>query len=397
MFLLYRKVRPIEQRHKSFESKTICSKEQIKDQRGREKEGIRTMKKKIITLGMVAALVATTTACGNKYVDLGEYKGLNIEYAADETEITDEVVEQNIASQLSSISQEVTDKNYKAKEGDTVNIDYKGLKDGKAFDGGTAQGYDLVLGSNSFIDGFEDGLIGAKKGQKLSLNLTFPEEYQSDELAGQDVVFKVTVNEIKQAATIEDLDDEFVTSNFPDYKTVEEYKNSVKEDMINSQNETVEEAKKDAAWEEVVANCKIKDYPQEDIDQYIEDSNKYVEEMLSHYGDDLTIDDYLEQMGQSKEDYEEQQLEAAKKEVASCLVAEAIAKKEKLELTEDEYDEMLTEYTNKFQYDSTDALEEEAGKETLTNEFQRVKVIDFIVENCTFTHADGMEATDTQE
>ena len=102
------------------------------------------MKKKIVTLGMVAALLATTTACGNKYVDLGEYKELNIEYTADETEITDEVVEQNIASELSSITNEVKDKNYAAKEGDTVNIDYKGLKDGKAFDGGTAQGYDLV-------------------------------------------------------------------------------------------------------------------------------------------------------------------------------------------------------------------------------------------------------------
>lgn len=355
------------------------------------------MKKKIVTLGMVAALLATTTACGNKYVDLGEYKELNIEYTADETEITDEVVEQNIASELSSITNEVKDKNYAAKEGDTVNIDYKGLKDGKAFDGGTAQGYDLVLGSNSFIDGFEDGLIGAKKGQKLSLNLTFPDEYQSEDLAGQKVVFKVTVNEIKQAATLEDLDDEFVASNFQEYKTVDEYKNGVKEKMIASQNETVEEAKKDAAWEKVVANCKIKDYPQEDIDKYIEDSNKYVEQMLSYYGDNLTIDDYLEQMGQTKEDYEKQQLEAAKKEVASCLVAEAIAKKEKLELTEDEYDEMLTEYTEKFQYDSTDALEEEAGKDTLKDEFQRVKVIDFIVENCTFTHADGVEATDTQE
>ena len=126
---------------------------------------------------------------------LGQYKG--IEVTKEDTTVTDAELDQRIASILQANPEitEITDR--PAQEGDTVNIDYVGMKDGVAFDGGTAEGYDLELGSGAFIDGFEDGLIGANVGEERSLNLTFPEDYGNADLAGQAVVFYVTVNKIE--------------------------------------------------------------------------------------------------------------------------------------------------------------------------------------------------------
>lgn len=143
---------------------------------------------------------------------LGEYKG--VAYTPASVEITDEQVDKEVQKLADSNLVEV---DRPAAEGDTVNIDYVGKKDGVAFDGGTASGYDLKLGSNTFIDGFEDGLIGAVKGQKLDLDLTFPEGYPSEDLAGQAVVFEVTVNAVK---TPSELNDDLVRAN-TDYKTLE--------------------------------------------------------------------------------------------------------------------------------------------------------------------------------
>ena len=131
----------------------------------------------------------------DQYIKVGEYKGLDVQ--EDVQEVTDSDIDIQIQTNLSQNLVEVEDENAEVKNGDVVNIDYEGKKDGVAFDGGTAEGFDLTIGSGSFIDGFEDGLIGAKKGETRDLNLTFPENYQAEELAGQDVVFTVKINAIK--------------------------------------------------------------------------------------------------------------------------------------------------------------------------------------------------------
>ena len=144
----------------------------------------------------------------DQYIKLGKYKGLELQ--EDVQDVTDADVDTQIEMNLAQNPVEVEDENAEVKDGDVVNIDYEGKKDGVAFDGGSAEGFDLTIGSGSFIDGFEDGLIGAKKGETRNLNLTFPENYQEEDLAGQDVVFTVKINAIK---TTPELTEEWVKEN----------------------------------------------------------------------------------------------------------------------------------------------------------------------------------------
>ena len=187
------------------------------------------MKKQIGAVVLAGVMMLSLTGCGSnekakkysKYVELGDYKG--IEYTMDVAEVTDDQVNQQIDSFLDGLAEteEVTDR--AVEDGDTVNIDFTGTKDGEEFEGGSSEGYDLVIGSGSFIDGFEDGLIGHEIGDEVSLDLTFPEEYpQNEDLAGQDVNFKVTINSISVKNTPE-LTDKVVADN-TDYDNVEDYK-----------------------------------------------------------------------------------------------------------------------------------------------------------------------------
>lgn len=353
------------------------------------------MRKKIVILGMVTALMATTTACGsNKYVTLGDYTDLNVEYTTTVTEVTDEEVQSTIETNLSSFAYESKDKKYKAQEGDTVNIDYEGLKDGVAFEGGTAEEYDLELGSGTFIEGFEEGLVGAKKGEERALNLKFPDDYSSTDLAGQDVVFNVTVNTIKITPSMDDLDDEFVANKIKTYTnadgeevevtTFEQYKELVRADLEANYEDTVETDKKNALWDEVVANCEIKEYPEEDIQKIIDDMEDWYTEYASYYGYE-DLDAFITANNSTREEFDENADKTAKEEVASRLVAEAIAEKEDLVLTDKEYDEGVTKYAKEYGYETEDEFIEEAGEESIRVELQREKVQNWLLEKNTLT------------
>lgn len=363
------------------------------------------MRKKIVILGMVTALMVTTTACGsNKYVTLGDYTDLEVEYTTASTEVTDEEVTTTIETNLSSYAYESEDKKYKAQEGDTVNIDYEGLKDGVAFDGGTAEGYDLELGSNTFIDGFEEGLIGAKKGDELALDLTFPEDYSSEDLAGQDVVFNVKVNSIKITPSMEDLDDDFVAKTIKTYTnadgeevevtTVDQYTDLVRADLEANLEETVATDKKTALWEEIVANCEIKEYPEEDVKEIIQDMEDWYTEYASYYGYE-NLDDFITANNSTREEFDENAEKSAKEEVASRLVAEAIAEKEDLALTDDEYDEGVTKYTKEYGYSSEEEFVEESGEESIRVQLQREKVQDWLLNKNTLTLTEKSSTDDT--
>lgn len=341
------------------------------------------MKKKIVALGLIAGMLMTTAGCGNKYVTLGEYKNLEVEYSCNQTEVTDSDVESKITENLKSFATKVTDKKYKAQNGDTVNIDYKGLKDGKAFDGGTAEGYDLELGSNTFIDGFEAGLVGCKTGEKKDLNLTFPEDYSETSLAGEDVVFKVTVNSITVTPKIEDLTDEFVAEKIEGYSTVSEYKESVKKELQESLDESVQSTKEEAAWKKVVSNAKIKEYPKEDVNKLVEQMESSYEKYVQSYGTEL--DDYIEQMGSTREEFDAQIEESAKQEVASRLITQAIADKEKISVSDDEYNQTVKDYVEQYGYSSEEDLLKDLPEETIRIDLLREKVMKLVAENSKFT------------
>lgn len=337
------------------------------------------MKKKILATGLAFTMLLSMTACGNKYVSIDSYKELNVQYTQISTEVSEAEVDKRISGQLSSYSEKVTDKKYKAKLGDTVNIDYKGLKDGVAFDGGTAQGYDLTLGSNTFIDGFEEGLVGTKIGQKIDLDLTFPKKYSNADLAGQAVVFEVTVNGI---TTVPELTDELVAEKIEGYNTVAEYEAGIKEEIAEEKKVSDDNNKKMAMWELILANAKVKSYPTEEVDEIIKDMEEYYTQYASAYG--VSLDDFITSSGSTREEFDNSMKEQAQKEVASRLVAEEIAKKEGLELTEEEYKAGLEKYVTELQFESEQALLDEVGEKALRAELLREKVVNALMETCSF-------------
>ena len=352
------------------------------------------MRKKIAILGIMAAL-ATTTACGNKYITIGEYKGMEVEYTAQQTEVTDEDVQSQIDSYLASNYVD-EGKNAKAKKGSVVNIDYEGIMDGEAFQGGTAQGYDLELGSNSFIDGFEDGLIGAKKGQKLDLDLTFPEEYPNNpDMAGKEVTFHVTVNAVQSKLTEKDFTDAYVAEKIKTYKdstgnetevtTVDAYKKAVRADMEASLDMSLSSAKQQAAWKKITDDTEIKEYPKEqlaDIEDRVKDT--YDKQAVS-YGYE-NGEQFAEQYyGMSVDEYQEQMTKIAKEEVLARLVADEIMYKEDIEFNDEVYKQKLDEFAKKY-YNLEDGttMEDEVGKEEMKERIKVMMVEEWVEANNTF-------------
>lgn len=293
--------------------------------------------KRIISLILVVAFAALClTGCGEKdrilyksvkltkYVDLAEYKGIKIDTSSDEfKKLYDEI----IAGDVEDYGLYVRKTEGTVAKGDTANIDYVGKKDGVAFEGGTASGYDLTIGSNSFIDGFETGLIGVEIGSTVDLNLTFPTNYQSSDLAGKAVVFTVKVNYVKTTDPMSP-EDYYKQINF---KTLKEYEADVKDRAI-----------KGNLLETVIDKSKVKDYPEEDIEILKNDLIKLFEKNLQYYG--MTIDTYISQTGMTQEAFDKKFLdEQVYPLMNEQMVLYAILDKEKEEVTTEDVDNRIKE------------------------------------------------------
>ena len=330
---------------------------------------------KKITAVCMCGLMATAlmTGCGKKAavdsVKLGEYKGVS--YTPVPVEVTDEQVEAEIQGLLDEHAVE-TEVDRAAKEGDIVNIDFVGMKDGVAFEGGTSSDYDLELGSNSFIDGFEDGLIGAVKGQELSLNLTFPEGYGNKDLAGQDVVFDVTVNAVKESKPAV-LNDAFIKEN-TDSATIDEYRKVTKENLLAAAQADADDRKKSEVFQKVmdssevtVADATVDAYYNEQLSNYESQASQAgidLETMVSYYGSDL--DTFKSQLRAMSE-------EASKQN----LVVKAIADAEGIAIAEEDKDALATE----FGYADKDNMVEMVGDTIVNNYILTEKVVSFIADN----------------
>lgn len=258
--------------------------------------------KRILSLVLCVLMLAVFAAgCGSKdrelyaktnlskYVELGEYKGIKVDTSTDDfKEIYDSVVK----SDVESYGLYVEKTEGVVQEGDTANIDYVGKKDGVAFDGGTAQGYDLTIGSNSFIDGFEEGLIGVNIGDTVDLNLTFPTNYQSAELAGADVVFTVTVNHVT-TTEVRKAEDYYSEIGF---KSLDEYNADVKKRAVRNY-----------LYNEVVENSKVNDYPESEQEKLLSAITEYYDTMYQqYYGADLET--VLSSSGMTMEDFEKEMI-----------------------------------------------------------------------------------------
>lgn len=276
-------------------------------------------------------------------VKLGEYKNLGIEKEV--AEVTDDDVNAEIERARERASRYIEIADRPAKLDDQVNIDYAGFDGDKQFDGGTAKGHDLVLGSGSFIPGFEEQLVGANVGDEVEVKVTFPEEYHAPELAGKPVVFKVKVNSIceKEVPT---LDDDFVTEVSETANNVEEYKAEVRAKLEKQAEDKADAAFENAVIEKVDENAEI-DIPQAMIEDQIDNMLRDMEMRMMYQG--MKLDDYFKYTGQTREQVREMYKKPAEERVRTQLVIEEVRKVENIEATEEEIDAEIAKYADQNQ------------------------------------------------
>ena len=267
-----------------------------------------------------------------KYVTLGNYKGLSV--SVNETAVTDEEIKEAEENSLARLTTTKPVTGRAVREGDTVNIDYEGKKDGVAFQGGTAKGYDLKIGSGTVIDGFEDGLIGANTGDTKELHLTFPEDYHSADLAGQDVVFTVKINSISED-DIPVLNDETAKKLDPDVSTAKEYRDKLKEALQTTKTAAARTQAYNELFTQVQDSSDIAvgdAIPEWLVEQNKADEKENFEASLAAYGMDLNT--YLTQQGMTEADFDKT-LEAYAQSIArQQLLVQALAKAENISISD---------------------------------------------------------------
>lgn len=271
-------------------------------------------------------------------VELGQYLHLGIEKKVEE--VTDDDVTADIERARDRAARYVEVIDRPAKLDDQANIDYQGLLDGTPFEGGTAQGHELVLGSGSFIPGFEEQVVGMSVGEEKDLDLTFPENYHSQELAGKPVVFKVKLNSLREK-DMPALDDEFVKDVSETANTVEEYKKEIREKLEKQAEERADAAFESEIIETVSDNAKI-DIPNAMIEEQIDSMLRDMELRMMYQG--LRMQDFLKYSGQTMEQMRQTYRQQAEDRVKTQLTLEAITKAEGIEPTEEEIDKELSRF-----------------------------------------------------
>ena len=323
-------------------------------------------------------------------VTLGDYKGIEVVNSA--AEVSDEEVEAYIEYMMSMYSdlEEVTDRDV-VENGDVANIDYEGKKDGVAFEGGTAAGYDLAIGSGAFIPGFEEGLVGVKKGETVDIPLTFPENYHAADLAGAEVVFTVTVNGIYQEVTSE-FNDEFVEGlGIENVTTTEEYRAYLKSMMEESY---AEQAKQDVEFQVisiVTENAQVKEVAQGLIDKFYEINMSNMSYQASMYGMDVEsfVSSYY---GMDAETFEAETVAAAEESAKQAMVCLKIAEQENITVSEEEMNAAIEENYAAYGYASVEEFKSTVDLQEYKDSLLLTKIVDFLVENATITEVEELTA-----
>lgn len=264
-------------------------------------------------------------------VALGEYKGLAV--PVQDRKVTDDDVEKEIESKRQQQAELVLKEDEPAESGNTVVIDYKGTVDGKAFEGGSADNYSLELGSNSFIPGFEDQLIGHKAGDDVEVKVTFPKDYQAKDLAGKEAIFATKIHEVKEKQ-LPKLDDEFAKDVDEDVDTLAELKDKVRKDLQKKKDDAATGAIQDAAIQEAVNNASVQDIPQAMIDEEIQRQLDQYLGNMQRQGIDPQM--YYKLTGTSEDDLKKQFAKDADNRVKTNLVLEAVVTAEDIKPTDDQ-------------------------------------------------------------
>lgn len=319
-------------------------------------------------------LIFTAVVQTKPEVTLGKYKGIEIKNH--EYTVTDEEVEHELGHMAEKNARIVTVEDRAVENNDITVIDFEGFVDGKAFEGGKAENYELTIGSNSFIPGFEDQIIGMKLDEERDINVKFPEEYFSKELAGKDATFKIKLHEIK-AKQMPEINDE-LAKDISEFDTIDELKASIKE-SIEKQNETKAKYEtEDDAIEAVCKNAKV-EIPSGMIAAETENMEKDMESRLGYQG--MNLDNYLQMIGKTRQEFRDEYKPQAEKQVKTRLVLEAIANDAKIEVTEEEISSKISEMAKMYGQKEDDVKNNEHLINYVKENLKTEKTIEFIVSN----------------
>ena len=308
-------------------------------------------------------------------VTLGDYKGIEVDKI--QVDVTDEDMEAELkrVQQQNSRTIEVTDR--AAQMDDEVTIDFEGFVDGKAFEGGKGSDYPLKLGSHSFIDTFEDQLVGKNIGEEVEVNVTFPEEYQAEDLAGKPAMFKVTIKGIK-ATELPELNDEFA-SEASEFDTMDEYKEDIRKTLLVKKETEAKREKESKVIDKIVENATM-EVPDAMIETMQEQMVDEFAQRLNYQG--LNIEQYFKFTGSDMNAMKEQCKPEALRRIQSRLVLEAISKAEAIEVTEEDMDKELENMASMYQMD-VEKLKEVVGEhesDSIKKDIAIQKAVDLVVE-----------------
>ena len=316
-----------------------------------------------------------------------QYIGMKVNCEKENT-ITSKDVEDAVPEYLAENDLFEKDTTSEVKKGDTVNIAFIGRIDGKAFENGTTNDYDVEIGSKSLIDTFEDQLIGHKAGDKVEVKVTFPKDYQEKTLAGKKAVFETTINYIKKEVSVPaKLTDSFI-DKYTNYKTVEDYKAYVKKTLAKDAKDSFESAQENAVTTALLKNTEVVKYPEKQLQEEIDYNTNYYKEYAKSMG--ITYKEMIKQMGYSDEKTYKEDLEKySKSSVKYYMMCEAIAKEEGLEISDADFKEKATALAKEYDYNTLTAMEREYSEDRIKDVLTAREVTKFIIKNTNFNYTEA--------
>ncbi|AOC55930.1 MULTISPECIES: trigger factor [Bacillus] len=321
------------------------------------------------------SLIFTAKVTVKPEVKLGDYKGLNVE--KDDATVTDEDVQEELKGMQNRQAELVVKEEGAIENGDTVVLDFEGFVDGEAFEGGKAENYSLEVGSGSFIPGFEEQLVGLEAGAEKDVEVTFPEEYHAEDLAGKPAVFKVKIHEIK-AKELPALDDEFAKDADEEVETLAELTEKTKKRLEEAKENEAEGKLREELVEKASENAEV-DIPQAMVDTELDRMMKEFEQRLQMQGMNLEL--YFQFSGQDENALKEQMKEDAAKRVKSNLTLEAIAAAENLQVSDEEVEEELSKMAEAYNMPIENIKQAIGSTDAMKEDLKVRKAIDFLVEN----------------
>lgn len=307
----------------------------------------------------------------DKYITIGQYKGLSLEKVVET--ITDTELEGSISQDLEMTKEEVKDG--VVEDGDTVTVNYVGTENGKEFNGGSAENQEIIIGSGGYIPGFEDGILGMKKGETKDVPLTFPEDYIEPSMAGKDVVFKITLQSFKRAP---ELNDDWVAKN-TEYKTVEEYREGKKKLLQENAEQMADSILYQTAWNQIYEASEVKEYPEKDVKEAYAEFETQIKSYAKQGG--MELEDYLESQQVSQEAFEEQCQKYAEERVKQNLILQGIMDAEGMTLEDKESLAIQDEIIQTYGVQDLAALIDTYGQTSVDRTIGLIRVERFIVEN----------------